>query len=152
MIESSVVSFDGTDIWFSDTQGRGPVVVLLHGAVVTSMSNFETRSGIGDDGRIGPVSGPTVASTLRDAGGRVVCVDARGHGRSGRSPDPDRYSGDAHARDVQALINALDQDEVDVVGYSMGAMTAARLLGIESRLRAVALCGTGPSHVEGVRR
>jgi pimeloyl-ACP methyl ester carboxylesterase len=147
--ESSVVSFDGTTIWMSDSQGNGPVVVLLHGATMTSITNFETRFGFGDDGRIGPVPGATVASALRDAGARVVGVDARGHGRSGRSPDPARYRGDAHARDVQPVIGALGGDEVDVVGYSMGAMTAARLLGDELRLRSVALCGTGPDHVEG---
>jgi pimeloyl-ACP methyl ester carboxylesterase len=146
MTGSSVVSFDGTPIWFSDT-GDGPTVVLLHGATMTSISNFETRFGVGDDGRAGPVEGPTVASRLRDAGARVVGVDARGHGRSGRSPDPDRYRGDAHAGDVTAVLDALGSEEVDVVGYSMGAMTAARLLGTERRLRSVALCGTGPRHV-----
>jgi len=149
VIESSVMSHDGTPIWFSDTRGDGPVVVLLHGATITSVSNFETRFGLGDDHRIGPVSGPTVASTLCAAGARVVCIDARGHGRSGRSSDPARYRGDAHRKDVQIVIDALGCDEVDVVGYSMGAITAARLLGVEPRLRSVALCGTGPRHVEG---
>lgn len=147
MTEGSVASFDGTPIWFSDTGGDGPTVLLLHGATMTSISNFETRFGIGDDGRAGPVEGPTVASRLRDAGARVVGVDSRGHGRSGRSPDPDRYRGDAHANDAKSVIDAIGSDEVDVVGYSMGAMTAARLLGIEPRLRSAALCGTGPRHV-----
>ena len=149
VIESSVVSFDRTPIWFSDTGGAGPIVVLLHGATMTSISNFETRFGLGDDRRIGPVSGRTLASALREAGARVVCVDARGHGRSGRSCDPGRYGGDSHAKDVQVVIETLGSDHVDVVGYSMGAMTAARLLGIESRLRSVALCGTGLRHVHG---
>jgi pimeloyl-ACP methyl ester carboxylesterase len=149
MVESTVISFDGTPIWFSDSGGDGPTVVLLHGASMTSISNFETRFGVGDDGRVGPVEGPTVASRLRDAGVRVVGVDARGHGRSGRSPDPDRYRGDAHADDVRAVIGAVGADEVDIFGYSMGAMTAARLLGIEPRLRSVVLSGTGPRHVVG---
>lgn len=147
MTEGSVGSFDGTPIWFSDSGGDGPTVVLLHGITMTSISNFETRFGVGDDGRAGPMEGPTVASRLRYAGARVVGVDARGHGRSGRSPDSDRYRGDAHAEDVRAVIDAIGSDDVDVVGYSMGATTAARLLGIESRLRSVALCGTGPRHV-----
>ena len=149
MGEGSAVSSDGTPIWFSDSGGDGPTVVLLHGITMTSISNFETRFGFGDDGRAVRVEGPTVASRLREAGARVVGIDARGHGRSGRSPDPDRYRGDSHANDVTAVIDEIGSHEVDLVGYSMGATSAARLLGTENRLRSVALCGTGPRHVVG---
>ena len=47
------------------------------------------------------------------------------------------------------MLDALGVDQVHVIGYSMGAITAARLLGLEPRLRSVSLCGTGPSVVEG---
>jgi pimeloyl-ACP methyl ester carboxylesterase len=149
MVERSVASFDGTQIWFSDSEGDGPVVVLLHGATMTSVSNFDTYFAAGSDGRIGPMPGPTISSLLRDQGGRVVAIDTRGHGRSGRSGDPERYRGDVHARDVSNVLDALGVAEVDLVGYSMGAMTAARLAGTERRLRSVALCGTGPSFIAG---
>lgn len=149
MIERNVASFDATEIWFSDSEGDGPVVVLLHGATMTSVSNFDTYFAAGSDGRIGPMPGPTISSLLRDRGARVVAIDTRGHGRSGRSADPERYRGDAHARDVDSVLDALGVAEVDLVGYSMGAMTVARLLGGNRRLRSAALCGTGPGFLAG---
>jgi pimeloyl-ACP methyl ester carboxylesterase len=149
MAESVVASFDGTPIWIADSGGDGPAVMLLHGATMTFLTNFESRFGVTDDGRVDLVPGATIASRLRDEGGRVIGIDLRGHGRSGRSPDSSRYRGDAYARDVIAVADALGLARFDVVGYSMGAMTAGRLLGIEPRLRSAVLAGTGPMHVTG---
>ncbi len=124
-------------------------MILIHGATMTFKTNFESRYGPTDDGRLGLVEGSTIASRLRDEGGRVIGIDLRGHGRSGRSPDADRYRGDAYARDVIAVADALGLSQFDVVGYSMGAMTAGRLLGIEPRLHSAVLAGTGPLHITG---
>jgi pimeloyl-ACP methyl ester carboxylesterase len=93
--------------------------------------------------------GSTVASRLVEAGARVIGIDARGHGGSDGPTDPEHYRGDAHALDVVRVIDAVGDGAVDVVGYSMGSVTAMRLLGIEERLRSVVLGGTGPLHVEG---
>ena len=54
-----------------------------------------------------------------------------------------------YARDVIAVADALGLAQFDVVGYSMGAMTAGRLLGIEPRLHSAVLAGTGPLHITG---
>ena len=149
MAESLVPSFDGTPIWITDSGGDGPAVILVHGVTMTFTTNFDTRFGIGEDGRVGRVPGPTLAARIRSAGARVIGIDQRGHGRSGRSPDPDRYRGDAFARDVIAVADTLGLATFDAVGYSMGAMTTARLLGIEHRLRSAVLAGTGPLHITG---
>jgi pimeloyl-ACP methyl ester carboxylesterase len=111
MIERAVPSFDGTEIWF-DSQGDGPVVVLLHGATMTSISNFDTYFAAGVDGRVGPATDPTISSLLRDAGAPVVGVDTRGHGRFGWSTDPERYRGDVHARDVAHVLDALGAERL----------------------------------------
>ena len=81
MSERVVASFDGTEIWFSDSEGDGPVVVLLHGATMTSVSNFDTYFAAGSDGRIDPMPGPTITSLLRDQGARVVGIDTASSGR-----------------------------------------------------------------------
>jgi pimeloyl-ACP methyl ester carboxylesterase len=147
----TVTSNDGTPVWFSDSAGDGPAVVLLHGFSMTSRSHFEVRYGRGADGRIGPSEAPSLHRRLVDGGARVVAVDARGHGRSGRSDDPARYRGDVHANDVSAVIDELGVDSVDIVGYSMGAETAMRMFGLDGRLRSVALCGTGPPRTDGAK-
>ena len=146
-----VSSSDGTPVWFSDSAGDGPAVVLLHGYSMTSVSNFEVSYGPGADGRVGPTDAPSLHRRLLDAGARVVGVDARGHGRSGKSDDPGRYRGDAQANDVAAVIDELGVESVDIVGYSMGAFTAMRLFGFDTGLRSVSLCGSGPPSIDGAR-
>jgi pimeloyl-ACP methyl ester carboxylesterase len=148
--EHTITSFDGTRIWYADSGGDGPVVVLLHGVCVTSRSNFGVDPAPRE--HLAPVAarGPSISSTLLNAGARVVAFDMRGHGRSGRSPDPERYRGDTHARDAVAVIDASEANRVDVVGYSMGSYTASRLLDREPRLRSVALCGSSSQFVEGI--
>src|SRR2546429_2249522 len=47
------------------------------------------------------------------------------------------------ARDAQAVLDHLGVEQVDVVGYSMGAMVAARLVPDEPRPRALVLGGVG---------
>ena len=46
-------------------------------------------------------------------------------------------------RDVQALIDHLGADRVDVCGYSMGAMTTYALVALEPRARSAVLGGVG---------
>lgn len=49
---------------------------------------------------------------------------------------------------MTAVINELGVDKFDLVGYSMGSVTAARMLNRERRLRAVALWGTDRRFLE----
>ena len=52
----------------------------------------------------------------------VVTLDLAGHGRSGATRE--RWSWDAYADDVAAVVNALDLDRVVLVGHSMGGLVA----------------------------
>jgi pimeloyl-ACP methyl ester carboxylesterase len=122
-----VRSFDGTRIAYA-AQGSGPAVLLLHGFAADHVLNWVR---------------PGVIDALADAGRRVIATDARGHGASGKPHDPDRYAGDAMVRDAQAVLDHLGVEQVEVVGYSMGAMVAARLVPDEPRTRALVLGGVG---------
>ena len=122
-----VRSFDGTRIAYA-VQGTGPAVLLLHGFAADHVLNWAE---------------PGVTDALTAAGRRVIVTDARGHGASDKPHDPNRYAGDAMARDAQAVVDHLGVEEVDVVGYSMGAMVAARLVPDEPRTRALVLGGVG---------
>jgi pimeloyl-ACP methyl ester carboxylesterase len=141
------LSHDGLPIAYR-VSGNGRPVVLIHGYTVTSTVNFATHYAFAEDGGLAPTAGPTVQSALLDAGFQVVMYDLRGHGRSAKPHEPDRYSMDAHVGDVQALVEHLSLDRPAVVGYSLGAMIAGRLLSFPW-VSAVALCGTASAHVEG---
>jgi pimeloyl-ACP methyl ester carboxylesterase len=123
----TVGSFDGTRIAYS-VQGSGPAVLLLHGFAADHVLNWAR---------------PGVIDALSGAGRRVIATDARGHGASGKPHDANRYSGDAMVRDAQAVLDHLGVEQVDVVGYSMGSMVAARLVPEEPRARALVLGGVG---------
>jgi pimeloyl-ACP methyl ester carboxylesterase len=122
-----ISSFDGTRIAYAE-RGAGPDVLLLHGFAADLDLNW---------GR------PGVIDALAAAGRRVIATDARGHGRSDKPHDPDAYAGDMMVRDAQVVLDQLGVEQVDVVGYSMGAMVAARLVPVEPRTRALVLGGVG---------
>ena len=95
-----------------DVRGSGPVLVWGHG--VTSSRRREDELG-GLFGWRG----------LADAGGAtVVRYDARGHGESSATADPDDYRWPSLALDQWALVEALGLERPVLGGASMGAATA----------------------------
>ena len=59
---------------------------------------------------------------------RVVRLDLRGHGRSGKPHDPRAYTQPVLAADVLAVLDALGAEEpAGVIGYSLGARLALTL-------------------------
>lgn len=87
--------------------------------------------GMGGDGR----TWARFARALTKAGRRVVAVDLRGHGRSGRASS---YRFDEFAADVAGLCTHLGFDAIDLVGHSLGGHTgslvAQRYPGLVRRL------------------
>ena len=122
-----VRSFDGTRIAYT-AQGAGPAVLLLHGFGADHGLNWAR---------------PGVIDALVENGRRVIATDARGHGASDKPHDPERYAGDTMVRDAQAVLDHLGVERVDVIGYSMGGMVAARLVPDEPRTRSLVLGGVG---------
>jgi pimeloyl-ACP methyl ester carboxylesterase len=122
-----VRSFDGTQIAYA-VEGSGPAVLLLHGFAADHVLNWAR---------------PGVIDAVVASGRRVIATDARGHGASDKPHAAARYAGDTLVRDVQAVLDHLGVAQVDVVGYSMGSMVAARLLPDEPRTRSLVLGGVG---------
>jgi pimeloyl-ACP methyl ester carboxylesterase len=58
---------------------------------------------------------------------RVIALDARGHGSSGKPHDPTQY-GPEMGIDILRLLNHLDIARAHIVGYSMGAHIVAQLV------------------------
>jgi len=124
---ASFTSHDGTEIAY-DVVGSGPPVLLHHGFAADAQANWEQ---------------PRIVDAIRSSGRRVITMDARGHGRSGKPHAPASYDGLAMVRDVQSLLDRLNIDSIDVIGYSMGALVTASLLVEEPRLRSAVLGGVG---------
>ncbi|WP_354698018.1 AB hydrolase superfamily protein YdjP [Paraconexibacter sp. AEG42_29] len=101
------VAADGVRLHVADHGPRdGPPVVLVHG---WSLS--------------GAAWGGT-PDTLAAAGHRVVALDLRGHGHSDKPAGG--YDAGRLAADVTAVLDALDLDDVALVGWSIGGLVAAR--------------------------
>ena len=124
---------DNVEIAFLD-QGEGAPIVLVHGFASNKEANWVA---------------PGWLPTLLGAGYRVIALDNRGHGASGKPHDPAAYHLDLMAEDVRALLDHLRLPRVDVMGYSMGARIAAVLaLAHPDRVRSVVLGGLGIHLVE----
>jgi pimeloyl-ACP methyl ester carboxylesterase len=117
-------------------EGAGEPIVLVHGFASTKDVNWVV---------------PGWVSTLTRAGRRVIALDNRGHGQSGKLYDPADYHTAKMAEDVRALLDHLKIDRADVMGYSMGARIAAFLaLKHPERVRSAILGGLGIKLVNGV--
>ena len=123
---STYTSFDGAKIYYASA-GKGYPVVLLHGFANTSANWLKT---------------PAYA-TLVKAGYRVIVPDMRGNGQSAM-PNEQGYANDAQVKDIAGLMSSLGITKYDVVGYSRGAIVAARLLVLDStHIRKAILGGMG---------
>jgi pimeloyl-ACP methyl ester carboxylesterase len=159
-------SFDGIQIAYHD-EGKGPAVILLHGGYLDGLGQF------GDFERIlplaqrrqemfrevfggalplpnPPIEGrPGLVRALLAAGARTILPDMRGFGASDKPREKASYENSAMARDVVSLIDHLRLDTVDVIGFSMGAGTAARLLLLHPpQLKSAILAGFGDYAIE----
>lgn len=160
-------SFDGALIAYHD-EGDGAPVILLHGYGVDGLGQFGSferilplleqrqRLFIEAFGGAPPLPDPPaegragIIPPLLAANARVILPDLRGFGTSAKSREVAFYSDWAMARDVIALIEHLHLDAVDVVGFSMGAGTAARLVILgPPQVKSAILAGIGDYALEG---
>jgi pimeloyl-ACP methyl ester carboxylesterase len=132
MTLTTVPSFDGIQLAYEQTDpviaGERCAVLLLHGFASDHVDNWVK---------------PGIVDALVATGRRVIATDARGHGASEKPHDPARYADDTMVRDAQAVLDELDVAGVDVVGYSMGALVAARLATVDPRVHALVIGGAG---------
>src|SRR5215831_7517361 len=97
-----------------------------------------------------PLEGrPGVVRSLLAAGARTILPDMRGFGASDKPREKGAYANSAMARDVIALIQHLSLDSADVIGFSMGAGTTARLLMLgPPQVKSAILAGIGDYVIE----
>jgi pimeloyl-ACP methyl ester carboxylesterase len=112
---------------------QSPPVVLHHGFVADARANWVI---------------PGVVDALVAAGLRVIAPDARGHGSSEKPHDPARYGEQRMARDLGVLLDVIDEPEVDLVGYSMGAIVSLIYASGGERVRRLVVGGVGSGVIE----
>ena len=116
-------------------EGEGDPIVLVHGFASTKNVNWVY---------------PTWVSELRKNGRRVIALDNRGHGDSAKLYDPAAYEIGTMAGDVTALMDHLNIERADIMGYSLGSrMTAVLARSQPQRLRSAILGGIGIGLIEG---
>lgn len=108
-------------------QGRGEPVVLIHGLFASAEMNWRL---------------PGIFSTLAK-NHQVIALDLPAHGGSDK-PEKDEAYGTQFAEDVVLLLDHLKIPKAHIVGYSLGGMTAGKLLAThQDRVLSAALCGMG---------
>ncbi|MBA4021416.1 MAG: alpha/beta hydrolase [Gordonia sp.] len=100
-----ITTTDGTEIYYTE-QGTGQPVLLSHGWPLSSDAwQIELK-------------------LLADAGYRAIAHDRRGHGRSSKT-----YQGndmDTYAKDLAELVEALDLNDLVLIGHSTGGGEVVR--------------------------
>jgi pimeloyl-ACP methyl ester carboxylesterase len=131
----SFQTWDGLEIacqeWGEETVP--PAVVLHHGFVANANANWVATG---------------VLDALTAAGRKVIAPDARGHGSSEKPHDPSRYGEDHMARDLAVLLDVTGQPQIDLVGFSMGAIVSLILASTDERVRRLVIGGVGSGVIE----
>jgi pimeloyl-ACP methyl ester carboxylesterase len=116
-------------------EGEGDPIVLVHGFASSKNVNWVY---------------PSWVSELKKDGRRVIALDNRGHGDSGKLYDAAQYEIAIMADDVIALMDHLRIERADVMGYSLGSrMTAVLAREQPQRLRSAILGGIGIGLIDG---
>ena len=119
-----------------ESAGEGPTVLCIHGFASSGKVNWI------DTGWV---------ETLAAAGYRAITLDNRGHGRSDKPYDPERYYPQMMAGDAVALLDHLGIHRAALLGYSMGARISAFMaFEHEERVACAIFGGMGMNLVNGL--
>ena len=94
----------GVAIHYEVEGSKGPVVVMVHGMGMSAQDWY--RAGY--------------VETLREEY-RLLIIDSRGFGQSGKPPDPEAYGRREKVSDITAVMNAEGVNQAHYWGFSMGA-------------------------------
>lgn len=119
IVAGSARADDAAELYFDSegvrihytVQGEGIPIVLIHGFT----ANIQTQWGM-----------PGILGALAEEF-KVIAIDNRGHGKSGKPHGADNY-GVLMVRDVVNLLDHLEIEKAHVAGYSMGGFITMKML------------------------
>ena len=119
------------------TEGTGEPVVLIHGWMSDSSMWGADKSG---------------NTKLEGAEGfQLIALDCRGHGKSDKPHDPEKY-GPEMAADVVRLLDHLKIGKAHLIGYSSGAFIAGKVAATHpERVLSVVYAGQAPVITEAMK-
>jgi pimeloyl-ACP methyl ester carboxylesterase len=110
-------------------EGSAGTILLVHGFATSRAENWK---------RLGWLT------AFQRKGYRTIAFDHRGHGESDKPHDPDAYGQETLLRDIVGLMDHLDLEWANLMGYSMGARLSLRMaLDHPTRVGNVVLGGVG---------
>jgi len=117
-------------------RGQGEPVIMLHGFIFSAKSNW--------------IEGGVFEALSQDY--RVVALDLRGHGESGKPHDAGSY-GLKMINDVLRLMDHLKIERAHMIGYSLGGILALKLIEVApERLLSLVLGGESTRRNAGERQ
>lgn len=120
---------DGLTLAYDLIPGDGRPVILLHGFASNRKENWQRLGWYG---------------AFERKRMKMAALDCRGHGESAKPHAPSAYTRGAMVGDVVALLDTLEHERADLIGYSMGARLAlAAALAHPKRFPLVTLGGIG---------
>jgi pimeloyl-ACP methyl ester carboxylesterase len=123
----SVVVNDGVPIFYK-TKGEGEPIFMLHG-FTSSYFQWEIAD-----------YAESLAKTYR-----VVLMDTRGHGQSGKPYSYEAYDLSHRLADIKAVLDALNIESAHFLGYSMGGwLSFAMAVHYPERVRSLIAGGAHP--------
>jgi pimeloyl-ACP methyl ester carboxylesterase len=128
IVQAKQGSFDSNGVRIRYiVQGEGEAVVLIHGFAANVQLQWFA---------------PGIFDTLA-RGHRVIAMDVRGHGSSGKPENVEKY-GTEMVEDVVRLLDHLKIQKAHIVGYSMGSLITGKMLATHpDRMLSATLGGTG---------
>jgi pimeloyl-ACP methyl ester carboxylesterase len=116
--------------------GQGPPILLIHGFASNVFVNWRDTHWV---------------KVLTEAGRQVIGIDNRGHGQSQKLYNAADYSAPLMADDAKRLLDHLNVEQADVMGYSMGARISAFLaMTYPNRVRRAVFAGLASRMITGV--
>ena len=127
---SSFTAADGVSIAYDDTGPADAAPLLLIHGFSSNRQEAWKRTGW--------------YAALAQRGQRLIALDLRGHGASGKPHDPAAYARETMLADITGLLDHLGVEWANVFGYSMGARLALSLaIGARERVGYLILGGVG---------
>ncbi len=97
-------SFDGTKIWYKLSKKKNPTLIFVHGWA----NNWTTWK--------------KEIDFFNRKGYSTLAIDLRGHGKSDKPEEKNKYYLECFARDIQAIIKKEKIKDYIIIGHSMGGM------------------------------